>query len=148
MVKWKLEAEDAARRIKISIVVESPDSSIILSLVEDISKHISGKEEEQPVQEEMPNSLENMTQFDKLKLLLYMKLQTGWASATEIMKMYKEEFDEEISLNAVSTYLNRFVKMGILERSGPRKKYLYKLTKKGIEMLKKYEPLVELLQAV
>jgi len=69
----------------------------------------------------------NLSRFDKAKLIIQKRFPLIWFSSKEIQSIYEQELKEPISLSTVSTYLSRMTKRGILIRSGESHNLKYKL---------------------
>ena len=69
----------------------------------------------------------NLSRFDKAKLIIQKRFPLIWFSSKEIQSIYEQELKEPISLSTVSTYLSRMTKRGILIRSGQSHNLKYKL---------------------
>ena len=69
----------------------------------------------------------NLSRFDKAKLIIQKRFPLIWFSSKEIQSIYEQELKEPISLSTVSTYLSRMTKRGILIRSGQSNNLTYKL---------------------
>ena len=77
----------------------------------------------------------NLSRFDKAKLIIQKRFPLIWFSSKEIQSIYEQELKEPISLSTVSTYLSRMTKRGILIRSGQSNNLTYKpvsITSKNI----------------
>jgi len=72
--------------------------------------------------------LENLTQKEKVFLLLKYNHPGHWVKSQELQKEYKIVYGEQIKLSSLSTYLARFYEKGSLERRGSRaqREYLLK----------------------
>ena len=69
----------------------------------------------------------NLTRFDKVKLIIKKRFPLIWFSSKEIQSIYEQELKEPISLSTVSTYLSRMTNRGILIRSGQSNSLKYKI---------------------
>ena len=69
----------------------------------------------------------NLSRFDKAKLIIQKRFPLIWFSSKEIQSIYEQELKEPISLSTVSTYLSRMTKRGILIRSGQSHNLKYKM---------------------
>lgn len=76
------------------------------------------------------HSIEDLSKFDKLKLVIRRKFPIGWFSSQELMIAYEDLLDEPISLSTVSTYLHRLSKRKFLIRAGSFAERKYKLVSK------------------
>jgi len=69
----------------------------------------------------------NLSRFDKAKLIIQKRFPLIWFSSKEIQSIYEQELKEPISLSTISTYLSRMTKRGILIRSGQSHNLKYKM---------------------
>ncbi len=69
----------------------------------------------------------NLSRFDKAKLIIQKRFPLIWFSSKEIQSSYEQELKEPISLSTVSTYLSRMTNRGILIRSGQSNSLKYKM---------------------
>lgn len=69
----------------------------------------------------------NLSRFDKVKLIIQKRFPLIWFSSKEIQSLYEQELKEPISLSTVSTYLSRMTNRGILLRSGQSNSLKYKI---------------------
>lgn len=69
----------------------------------------------------------NLSRFDKAKLIIQKRFPLIWFSSKEIQSIYEQELKEPISLSTVSTYLSRMTNRGILMRSGHSNNLKYKM---------------------
>jgi len=69
----------------------------------------------------------NLSRFEKVKLLIQNRFPLIWFSSKEIQSIYEIELKEPIGLSTVSTYLARMTNRGILLRSGQSNNLKYKL---------------------
>lgn len=72
--------------------------------------------------------LENLTQKEKVFLLLKYNHPGQWVRSQELQKEYEIVYGEGIKLSSLSTYLARFYEKGTLERRGTRAQREYMLT--------------------
>lgn len=72
-------------------------------------------------------NLLNISQKDKLYLLLKKNHPTEWVKSPELQTEYEEVYGETIKLSSLSTYLLRFHEQGALERRGSRAQREYKM---------------------
>ena len=69
----------------------------------------------------------NLSRFDKAKLIIQKRFPLIWFSSKEIQSSYEQELKEPISLSTISTYLSRMTNRGILIRSGQSNILKYKM---------------------
>jgi len=72
----------------------------------------------------------NHTKFDRVHQIIKKYFRVGWFSSKEVLSKYRSQYDEEIGLSTVSTYLSRLFKRGFLQRTGKRRKR-YKLIRES-----------------
>ena len=73
------------------------------------------------------STINNLSRFDKTKLVIQKRFPLIWFSSKEIQSIYEKELKEPISLSTVSTYLSRLTNRGILIRSGQSNNLKYKM---------------------
>ena len=76
-----------------------------------------------------PEEPEELSKFDKVRLLIKRKFPTGWFTSQDIMVAYEDSYDEPIGLSTVSTYLVRLVDRGDVTRSGSITTRRYRIRK-------------------
>ncbi len=69
----------------------------------------------------------NLSRFEKVRLIINNRFSLIWFSSKEIQKIYEQELKEPVSLSTVSTYLARMTNRGILLRMGQSNNLKYKL---------------------
>jgi hypothetical protein len=72
-------------------------------------------------------NLENLSQKDKVYLLLKKNHPAEWVKSQDLQVEYEEIYGEPIKLSSLSTYLARFYEHGAVERRGSRAQREYKL---------------------
>jgi predicted transcriptional regulator len=60
-------------------------------------------------------------------------------TSSDILEMYNEEYDEQIKLDVIATYLSRYHKKGKLNRSKKAKEWIYKVSRQSIPIVEKDE---------
>jgi hypothetical protein len=80
----------------------------------DIIELLGGVHAEQRIQD----NLINISKFGKTKLVVEKNFPFVWFSSKEALKAYEHEFNENISLSTISTYLARMTDRGFLLRNG------------------------------
>jgi hypothetical protein len=73
------------------------------------------------------HDLRNLSQKDKVYLLLKKNHPVEWVKSQHIQAEYEEVYGETIKLSSLSTYLSRFYEHGALDRRGSRAQREYKL---------------------
>ncbi len=75
----------------------------------------------------MVYDVNNLSQKEKVFLLLKNNHSNEWMRSQDLMVEYEEVYGESIKLSSLSTYLARFYEEGSLERMGSRAQREYKL---------------------
>ncbi|MFQ5887316.1 MAG: hypothetical protein ACE5HY_01310 [Candidatus Hydrothermarchaeales archaeon] len=70
--------------------------------------------------------LDNLSQKDKLMILLKKEHPGSWVKSQQIKGEYDAAYAEHINLSSVSTYLARFYNQGAMERKGSRAQREYR----------------------
>lgn len=70
---------------------------------------------------------ENLTKFERVKLIVEKHYPLTWFSSKDIQSTYFEEFKKPIRLSTVSTYLSRMTDRGFLVKNDQGKRIRYKL---------------------
>ena len=70
----------------------------------------------------------NLTRFEKVRLIIQKRFPLIWFSSKEIQSIYEQELKEPIGLSTISTYLSRMTKRGFLLRTGQSNNLKYKST--------------------
>ena len=55
-------------------------------------------------------------------------------TSSDMLEMYNEEYDEQIKLDVIATYLSRYHKKGKLNRSKKAKEWIYKVSRQSISI--------------
>jgi len=74
------------------------------------------------------HDIENLSQKDKLLLLLKHNHPDEWVKSQHLKEEYEIIYGERINLSSVSTYLARFYESGVADRRGSRAQREYKYT--------------------
>lgn len=72
--------------------------------------------------------LDDLTQMEKVFLLLKHNHETGWVKSQELKEEYEIMYGERIKLSSLSTYLARLYEKGSLERKGSRAQRVYRMS--------------------
>ncbi len=80
--------------------------------------------------EKSKESIVETTKFDKAKSIVEKYFRFTHFSSKQVFAMYKQEFDEPISLSTISTYLARMAERGFVVRQGPTHKRTYLMVAK------------------
>lgn len=134
--KIKVEVQD--RRIKNSLVINASTYAEARKQIEEFLVYVFRDEGyEKPYHSEfkpeyMPSwlveyNLDDLSQKDKVYLLLRKNHPSEWVRSTDLQEEYETIFGEEIKLSSISTYLGRFYEHGAVERRGSRAQREYKL---------------------
>lgn len=75
----------------------------------------------------------NLSRFEKVKLIIQKRFPLIWFSSKEIQQIYEQELKEPISLSTISTYLARMTQRGLLLRTGQSNKLKYKIISDGTQ---------------
>ena len=55
-------------------------------------------------------------------------------TSSDILEMYREEYEEQIKLDVIATYLSRYHKKGKLNRSKKAKEWVYKVSRQSVSI--------------
>lgn len=132
----KVEVQD--RRIKNSLVIDASSYTEARKQIEEFLVYVFRDEDYEKSYspefkpEYMPSwlveyNLDNLSQKDKVYLLLRKNHPSEWVKSTDLQEEYSNIFGEEIKLSSISTYLARFYEHGAVERRGSRAQREYKL---------------------
>jgi hypothetical protein len=72
-------------------------------------------------------NLKDLSQKDKVYLLIKKGHPKDWVRSTHLQSEYEEVYGETIKLSSLSTYLYRFYENGAVDRRGSRAQREYKL---------------------
>ncbi len=75
--------------------------------------------------------LEDLTQMEKVFLLLKHNHEKGWVKSQDLKEEYEIMYGERIKLSSLSTYLARLHEKGTLERKGSRAQRVYRMSGVG-----------------
>jgi len=92
----------------------------------DIVELLGGVHDKQDLKHEM----DNFSKFDKTKNLVKNRFPFVWFSSKEVLEEYEREFNEQISLSTISTYLARMADRGFLMRKGAANNRRYRMITK------------------
>lgn len=134
--KYKFEISDSETDRKLTLTLEGDiPSNLAASLIEVLSKKFSSLEGELETSGEKIVAspyvdLENLTMKEKVEIVLLKCFKHGWFTSNDVQEQYINLFKEEVPLSTLSTYLARIYdesKDSMLERTGNRKQYRYRL---------------------
>jgi hypothetical protein len=77
--------------------------------------------------------LDDLTQMEKVFLLLKHNHETGWVKSQDLKEEYEIMYGERIKLSSLSTYLARLYEKGSLERKGSRAQRVYRMSGVGVK---------------
>jgi hypothetical protein len=75
----------------------------------------------------------DLSKFDKVRLIIQKRFPLIWFSSKEIQSVYEQELKEPVALSTISTYLARMTSRGILLRTKKSKNLKYKINSYGSE---------------
>ncbi|OYT28970.1 MAG: hypothetical protein B6U94_08030 [Thermofilum sp. ex4484_79] len=114
---------------KISIVLEGRDISEkrviqVLQLLKIMSGEVNNGRSSEPQGERL---------IDLVLWVIRSKFNdASWFSSKDILSILRDEYNVDVTLNSVSTYLLRLYRRGILERKGGRFDMRYRLRNSGV----------------
>jgi predicted transcriptional regulator len=129
--KIKIEMEDAEGG-KYNLSLEGNLSKDKILKVFELMDRINGGEQESNKEkydiETQRN--ENLTSLSsKIWSIIENKFPYTSFTSSDILEMYREEYNEPIKLDVVATYLSRYLKKGKLDRSKKAKECIYKVSR-------------------
>ena len=86
----------------------------------------------QTVQKNENLDLDDLSIMDKLVILIK-QIKYGWFTTKDIQELYQHEFQEEVKISTISTYLSRLFEEKILGRRGSRKRREFQLITEKIK---------------
>jgi len=107
----KIEVADGNRE-KVTITLEGDMSRERILHLMDILQLLDITEKAKPQEPE------EISKFEKIRLLIRRKFPTGWFTSQDVMVAYEDSYEEPVGLSTVSTYLVRLVDRGDVTRSG------------------------------
>ena len=72
-------------------------------------------------------SADRLTIKDRLKLFLKFEYRDAWFGTVDVKDRYERQYNEEIKISTVSTYLSRLHNEGFLERRGNKVEREYRI---------------------
>lgn len=133
--KIKVEVQEGKTRN--SLVIDAATYTEAKKQIDDFLTYIFREEYEKPLEtrfkpEYIPAwigdyNLENLSQKDKVYLLLKKNHPGEWVKSQDLQVEYEEIYGEPIKLSSLSTYLARLHEHGAAERRGSRAQREYKL---------------------
>jgi len=141
MVKIKLEIQEGSKKASFSF-----EGKNFTELKEDIIRELNSYQPKESFEEHKPTftpeflpdwllgyDIKNLSQKEKVMLILKHQHTGRWVQSQDLQKEYKEIFGEEIKLSSLSTYLARFHEEGALERQGSRAQREYRLPEGALQ---------------
>ncbi|MEM3526164.1 MAG: hypothetical protein QXV37_02010 [Candidatus Jordarchaeaceae archaeon] len=133
--KYKFEISDSERDRKLTLTLEGDiPPHLAASLVEELSKRFSSSGERSEASDELITSpytdSETLSMKERVELVLLKCFRHGWFTSNDVQEQYFNLFKEDVPLSTISTYLARLYDEpggSILERTGNRKQYRYRL---------------------
>lgn len=131
--KTKIEISDPETDRKVTVTLEGKMSPhFVASMIEDIYRKLDS---ETKVSSERSVSvpyidLDSLSMKEKVEIVILKYFKHGWFTSNDVQEQYTNLFKEELPLSTISTYLARIYedgKQSILERTGTRKQYRYRL---------------------
>ena len=133
--KIKIELEDAEGG-KYNLSLEGNVSKDKILKVFELMDRINGEAEQEGKREKYDietHRNENLTSLSsKIWSIIENKFPFTSFTSSDILEMYREEYNEPIKLDVVATYLSRYLKKGRLERSKKAKECIYKLSRQPV----------------
>jgi hypothetical protein len=95
-------------------------------------------------------SIESMSNFEKVQLIIYASFRHGKFSSIDVTEIYESTFEEDLPKSTASTYLARMWNSGKghLERYGNRSGYTYRLRTELKEIEREIEKAEDILAAI
>lgn len=119
--KVKIEiVNDDGTKIKIEIPSNDPDLIYTYLKMFQSVQHIKMNDSQLE-----DHNLSNI--MGKVEDLIKSEFGLAIFTLSDIYKLYKLKFEDEISKSTLSTYLNRLVEYGMLHREGRRGRYKYRM---------------------
>jgi len=134
--KIKIEMEDAEGG-KYNLSLEGNMSKDKILKVFELMDRINGGEQESKKEKYDIDTQrnENLTSLSsKIWNIIENKFPYTSFTSSDILEMYREEYNEPIKLDVVATYLSRYLKKGRLDRSKKAKECIYKVSRQPQSM--------------
>jgi hypothetical protein len=130
--KIKIEMEDAEGG-KYNLSLEGNMSKDKIIKVFELMDRINGEGGQESKKEKYDIETqrnENLTSLSsKIWSIIENKFPFTSFTSSDILEMYREEYNEPIKLDVVATYLSRYLKKGKLDRSKKAKECIYKVSR-------------------
>lgn len=75
-------------------------------------------------------STNELTKYDKVRIIIQKHLLIGWFSSKEVQSLYEQQIKELISLSTVATYLSRMTDRGVLVKMRASKHLKYRMAQR------------------
>jgi len=135
--KIKIELEDAEGG-KYNLSLEGNMSKDKILKVFEIMEgfNTEGAQQEKREKYDIENQKnDNLTSLSsKIWSIIENKFPFTSFTSSDMLEMYREEYEEQIKLDVVATYLSRYHKKGKLNRSKKAKEWIYKVSRQSISI--------------
>lgn len=78
-------------------------------------------------------SLNNLSKYDKVRLVVQENFPIGWFTSKEVQTVYERKIKKPINLSTVSTYLSRMAERGMLTKVRASKHLKYRIARNTSE---------------
>lgn len=133
-MELKIQVNEETGKIKNIIVdVDKVDPAALKAVFRVIKEELGTYESnkapqpvKQPAQSLMSKDIEDLssneslTIMDRLKLFVRFEFHGGWFNSLQVKERYDAQYNKDIKISTVSTYLSRMCGDGFLERKGNR----------------------------
>jgi predicted transcriptional regulator len=135
--KIKIELEDAeGGKYNLSLEGNMSKDKIIkvFELMEGFNTEGAqqGKRDKYNIESQKNDNLTSLS--SKIYSIIENKFPFTSFTSSDILEMYNEEYDEQIKLDVIATYLSRYHKKGKLNRSKKAKEWIYKVSRQSISI--------------
>ncbi|MEM1514475.1 MAG: hypothetical protein QXH24_00235 [Candidatus Bathyarchaeia archaeon] len=127
------------RKVKVEVYDESGNKYVIgfegrvtrekVQKIFDIVELLGGM----PVVEPTSEYSWDLSKMDKILLIVKRSFSVTWFSAKDVQEVYERETNEPISLSAISTYLSRLAKRGMLLKTKNGGKVFFRLASQELK---------------
>lgn len=134
--KIKIELEDAeGGKYNLSLEGNMSKDKIlrVFELMEGFNTGVQQEKREKYDIENQKN--DNLTSLSsKIWSIIENKFPFTSFTSSDILEMYREEYEEQIKLDVIATYLSRYHKKGKLNRSKKAKEWIYKVSRQSVSI--------------
>jgi predicted transcriptional regulator len=135
--KIKIELEDAeGGKYNLSLEGNMSKDKIIkvFELMEGFNTEGAhqGKSDKYNIENQKNDNLTSLS--SKIWSIIENKFPFTSFTSSDILEMYREEYDEQIKLDVIATYLSRYHKKGKINRSKKAKEWIYKVSRQSISI--------------